>query len=856
MIARRSRAAVPAGLAKQLRRTPLPEFVPPMLCTLVEEPFDHPDWIFEPKFDGLRILGRFDGKQLTLLSRNNQPQNFQFPEIAKALRSSLDRPALVDGEVVCFDDAGNSSFRALQQRFHLLDKAEIQERSRRFPSFVYLFDLLYLDGYDLTGLPLVKRKELLRKAVRWSDRVRWTPSEKEAGVRLLNDACRDEQEGIIGKHRESRYVQGRSDWWVKVKCIGRQEFVIGGFTEPQRSRVGLGALLVGYYDDRGGALRYAGKVGTGYTRETLLDLRRRLDRIEQRANPFASGEGPRDGGVHWVRPRLVAEIAFGEWTQNGLLRQPRFEGLRPDKKPTECRRERPKMNESNPAGPARNGLARSIPPHGDNSMALEEYRAKRDFHKTAEPPPHPGKSHWKPIFVIQEHHASRLHYDFRLEADGVLKSWAVPKEPSLDPSQKRLAVQVEDHPLEYAKFKGRIPEGQYGAGTVAIWDHGTYENLLEDKPQPLTVADGVAAGRLEFVLHGEKLHGRFALIRMQGRRHGNKKNWLLIKMKDEHARPDSTNRAAKAAKTGKRQPVPMHRLRNGRKTSRNNLEFTHTDKIFFPEAGITKGDVLDYYRRVGKRLLPYLRGRPVTLERLPDGIGPGKPHFWQKDTPNYYPDWIERIEFPSERGKAVHYALVEDMPALLYLVNQGALTLHVGFSRIQNPDRPDFVLFDLDPGTAAFTDVVTVARQLHDQLRREAHASYVKTSGKTGLHVLVPWEVDGDFGAARAWALAHAEKIVAALPDLATTERLKAKRHGRVYVDVMQNAFGHHAVPPYVLRAVPEATVSMPLSWREVTPKLDPKQFAMKAALRRLQRQERDPFAKLVAGFRRAGSVA
>src|SRR6059058_3677628 len=166
-------------------------------------------------------------------------------------------------------------------------------------------------------------------------------------------------------------------------------------------------------------------------------------------------------------------------------------------------------------------------------MALQEYRAKRDFHKTSEPRPAVSKARRKPIFVIQEHDASRLHYDFRLEADGVLKSWAVPKQPSLDPSQKRLAVRVEDHPLAYATFAGTIPEGHYGAGVVHIWDHGTYDNQLADKPEPRTVTEGIEAGRVEFALHGERLRGRFALVRMRGRGRG-KENWLLIKMKDEH----------------------------------------------------------------------------------------------------------------------------------------------------------------------------------------------------------------------------------------------------------------------------------------------------------------------------------
>src|SRR5262249_39417468 len=167
-------------------------------------------------------------------------------------------------------------------------------------------------------------------------------------------------------------------------------------------------------------------------------------------------------------------------------------------------------------------------------MPLEEYLEKRDFARPPEPAARAGKGHARPIFVVQEHHASHLHYDFRLEADGVLKSWAVPKQPTLDPAQKRLAVQVEDHPLGYATFEGTIPEGQYGAGTVSIWDHGTYENLMSRKPAPQSVSQAIDAGHLEFILHGEKLRGKFALIRMKERGRG-KPQWLLIKMKDRLA---------------------------------------------------------------------------------------------------------------------------------------------------------------------------------------------------------------------------------------------------------------------------------------------------------------------------------
>jgi bifunctional non-homologous end joining protein LigD len=275
----------------------------------------------------------------------------------------------------------------------------------------------------------------------------------------------------------------------------------------------------------------------------------------------------------------------------------------------------------------------------------------------------------------------------------------------------------------------------------------------------------------------------------------------------------------------------------------------------YPDKGITKGDVIDYYRRVAPRLLPFLRDRPVTLERLPEGVGgDGRaPHFWQKDIPDSYPDWIPRVELPSEQGKPVHYALVNDRDTLLYLVNQGTLTFHVWFSRVGNLDRPDLVLFDLDPGQASFRDAVALANELHSLLKAEGNKAYVKTSGKTGLHVLVPWEAEGGYDEARAWALRIAERVVEALPEQATTERSKAKRGGRVYVDVMQNARGHHAVPPYVLRPVSAATVSAPLSWREVTTELDPAQFNLRTMFRRLAHQRRDPLAELLSGFKAPG---
>ena len=810
-----------------------------MLCTLVDTAFDGPDWTFEPKFDGLRILARFDGRNLTLLSRNARPQEARFPEIAEGLRAALSRPAIVDGEVVCLDESGKTSFRALQQRFHLDDPAEIRRRMEEHPAFFYLFDILYLDGADLRRRPLSGRREVLRDAVAWSDRVRLAESEPGRGIESWRRACEAGEEGIVGKRLDSPYLTGRSDAWVKIKCVGRQEFAVGGWTDPQRSRVGLGALLVGYYE--GDRFHFAGKVGTGYTREVLLDLRRRFDAMGPAANPFDEGEPPGGEGVHWVRPELVAEIAFAEWTQNGLLRQPRYEGLRPDKSAGECRRERPKSASTVGTGPTPGAIA----------MPLEEYNAKRDFEKTREPAGARGKkSHKRPIFVVQEHHASIHHFDFRLEADGVLKSWSVPKGPSLDPSVKRLAVQVEDHPVGYATFEGTIPEGEYGGGTVAIWDHGTYESLMGDKPEPRTVAEAIDDGRLEFVMHGDRLKGKFTLIRMKWGK-GKKPQWLLMKSRDEFAeaggepdepkpKPKPKPKRARVARPGAVQPEPST-------DTPGRVELTHPDRVMYPDAGLTKADVFAYYTTVAGHLLPFLKDRPVTLERLPDGLGEGSPRFWQKDTPASYPRWIPRVELKTERGKAVHYALVDDEPTLLYLVNQGALTFHVWASRVSDLDRPDFVLFDLDPGAAPFADVVAVARAIKAALDGLGVDSFVKTSGKTGLHILTPWTRKGGFDEARAWALELAETVAEGLPDRATVEIRKAKRGGRVYIDVMQNARGHHAVPPYVLRAVPGATISTPLDWKEVTGKLDPGSFTAKKVLARLRKA--DPMADFAATF-------
>jgi DNA ligase D-like protein (predicted ligase) len=304
-----------------------------MKAVLSDQPFSDPAWVFERKLDGERCGAVRRGGQAHLLSRTGRRLDESYPELVDAL--SLDGPdLLVDGEIVAFA-GGRSSFERLQQRMGIHDA----ERARQSPVAVYyyLFDLLEFDGQDVRSLPLLERKALLRRAVEFRGHLRHTSYRRADGETAFREACRRGWEGIIAKRADSRYTATRSRDWLKLKCAHGQELVVGGWTAPRGSRQHFGALLVGYYDE--GRLRYAGKVGTGFDRRTLEQLSRELARLEQSTSPFDAGGAPRS--AHWVRPELVAEIGFAEWTRDGRLRQPRYQGLRDDKPAREVVREDP-----------------------------------------------------------------------------------------------------------------------------------------------------------------------------------------------------------------------------------------------------------------------------------------------------------------------------------------------------------------------------------------------------------------------------------------------------------------------------------------------------------------------------------
>jgi bifunctional non-homologous end joining protein LigD len=301
------------------------------LAKLVAEAPDGPEWIHEQKFDGYRILADKAGDRVHLYSRRFNDWTDQFPTVAQAVAKLPCERAWIDGEVAAVLPDGRTSFQALQNAF-----------SGTGANLCYfVFDLLSLDGDDLRAQPLIERKQRLHALVRKTGLIRYSDHVEGSGQKFFALACKQGLEGIVSKRRDSLYTGGRGGAWLKTKCMLRQELVIGGYTDPEGARTHIGALLVGYHDN--GKLVYAGKVGTGFTQKLLVELKNLLAPLERSASPFQpeparAWTGP---GRHWVEPKLVGEVAFSEWTADGRLRHPSFQGLRRDKRAADVVRERP-----------------------------------------------------------------------------------------------------------------------------------------------------------------------------------------------------------------------------------------------------------------------------------------------------------------------------------------------------------------------------------------------------------------------------------------------------------------------------------------------------------------------------------
>ncbi len=488
-------------------------------------------------------------------------------------------------------------------------------------------------------------------------------------------------------------------------------------------------------------------------------------------------------------------------------------------------------------------------------MGLKPYQKKRNFKKTPEPVGEVGSTRLVPKFVVQEHHASHLHWDFRLEIGGVLKSWSVPKGPSLDPDIKRLAVEVEDHPIDYLTFTGTIPEGNYGAGVVRRWDIGTYAPVGD----PI---EGLKRGALKFRLDGKRLKGEWRLFKMKGRTQGDKPLWLLQKTADEFGRPGHSaeekevgNKAGKAVEAVPVVKPARIKRTPARKGSSLLIEeflslknptgdvivgidgtrvaLTHLDRVYWPTERITKFELLCYYIRIFPFIDPFLRNRPAILQRYPRGIA--APKFFQHDLQSA-PGYLRAARMRNEEGREIDYAVYTDLPSLLHLVNLGTIEHHPWHSTIDRIDRPDWLVIDLDPRGAPWENVLRVARVTRAVFDGWGLSVYPKTSGSSGIHLYLPLEPIFDYDAVALFAEVVANEVALRVPEIATVERSpSARKKGQVYVDWLQNARGKSMVSPYSARAKRGATVSMPVTWEEINEGVQISDFTIRNVPKRLK---------------------
>lgn len=557
----------------------MPDFIAPMLAVLVDEPFDNKEWLFEVKWDGFRALAFITPKEVELKSRNRLSFNHKFPEIVKELEAVRNR-VILDGEIVAIDSKGVSHFQLLQNY-----------QQKQGVLCYYVFDILYKDGKDLRDLPLIERKKILKEFLKQLSlpHIRYSDHILTKGIEFFHAAEKEHLEGIVGKKIDSPYLSKRSADWVKIKTILRQEVVICGFTDPKGSRSFFGALIAGVYEK--GILRYVGHVGGGFDEETLQQVYKALKPLVIKKCPFEN-EPKVNMPVTWVKPKFLAEVSFAEWTQEGIMRQPIFQGLRMDKKAKSVKREEPQ--------------------------------------------------------------------------------------------------------------KGGL---------------------------------------------------------------------------------------------------------------------THLDKIYWPKEKYTKGDLLAYYEKMAKYILPYLKGRPLVMHRFPEGIE--GINFYQKDINFALPKGFQTVTLKQE-GKDVRYFVVNDKKSLLFAVNLGNIELNPFLAHdAPGYNHPDYCVLDLDPHDISFDKVVEVALALHELLDEIKVKNYCKTSGSKGLHIMIPLHAKYDFEQSRQFAELVATIVHNRFPKTTSMERAPNKRPKRIYIDCLQNRLAQSIVAPYSVRPKPKATVSTPLEWDEVNKNLD-----------------------------------
>lgn len=605
-----SKDAVELGDAEKSK---MPDKISPMLATLVKESFDDPNFIFEIKWDGYRVISHLKRNEAHLFSRNELSFDKLFGPIKKSLEI-FSQEMILDGEAVILDRKGKSSFQLLQN----------YKRTGKGNLVYYIFDILYFDGHDLRDLPLIRRKEILKTVLQGSpSNIKISEFIEEKGKDFFEIARQNGIEGIIGKDKNSPYRSGeRTIEWRKLKVVKRQEVVVGGFTEPRGGRKHFGALVLGVYDDKGD-LVYVGHSGGGFTAKLQEETINKLTPLVVKDSPFK--ELPKTNmPATWVKPRLVCEVEFTEWTEDGSMRHPVFVGFREDKNPKDVKKEIPK--------------------------------------------------------------------------------------------------QVFNEPVKK--------------------DSSTEEVIVRNR-----------------------------------------------------------------------------------------------DKIYWPDEGYTKGDMIDYYEKIAPYILPYLKNRPESLHRYPEGIKSNK-SFWQKDmVVENLPEWTSYVTIHSDsEDKDIDYFLCQNERSLIYLANLGCIEINPWFSRVGSLENPDFMAIDLDPEEIGFEAVIETALTVREVLMEAGIDGHPKTSGATGIHIYIPLGSKYPYEVVRQFAEILAKFVHRKLPDITSVVRNPEKRQGKVYVDFLQNRIGQTLAAPYSLRPKKGATVSTPLRWEELKPGLAPQQFTIKTIFKRLEK--------------------
>ncbi|HEV8286272.1 MAG TPA: DNA ligase D [Chitinophagaceae bacterium] len=631
-----------------------------MLTTLVDEAFDGEDWLFEIKWDGYRAIASILNNKVELYSRNNISFNKRYPEVVNAL-SEWSVNAVIDGEVVALDEHGHSKFQYLQNWL----------RDQQGSLVYYVFDILWLEGYDLTQLSLIQRKNILQQVIPVNDIVRYSDHIEKNGIHFFEAAKEKDLEGIIAKNKKSTYeTDTRSKSWLKIKTTFRQEAVIVGFTEPSGSRPYFGALVLGIYED--GKLEYAGHTGSGFNQKLLKDVWTKLQ-------PLIINECPLDirpktrMPATWIKPKLVCEIKFQEWTQDHIMRVPVFMGLRTDKKPTEVKKEKlmatKKIQKRNGLPTRRPGKKQSVAKNEKTSPNKNEKNKRTSSTKKLK-----ASSEW------------------------------------LDENEKELSVKLNGH----------------------------------------------------------------------------------------------------------------------------ELKLTNLDKIYWKKESYTKRDLLNYYHAIAPYILPYMKNRPQSLNRHPNGIDGMS--FFQKNVQGKVADWIETFDDYSESTReTVHYFVCTNEASLIYLANLGCIEMNPWHSTIAKPDSPDYCLIDLDPHEINFDKVIETAVAVKKVLEDLKIPAWCKTSGSSGIHICIPLGAKYNYEQSKHLAELIANLVHHEVPEFTSVERQPAKRRRKVYLDFLQNAKSQTVACVYSVRPKPEATVSTPIFWEELKKGLSPANFTMKNIFERLK---------------------